>query len=94
MKLTGVDVGEEDEGPFVEGQQGIKHQPVDLDGLLDVSGNRVLQSHYVVSLLHFVTCNMNRHLTRDTQTHSDISHYISAPRRHPRVPSQLLMMSM
>lgn len=60
MKLTGINVREEDEGRFVEREQGIQHQPIDLNGLLDVSGNWVLQSHYVVPILHLVTCNMNK----------------------------------
>lgn len=78
MKLTGINVREEDEGLFVEGEQGIQHQPIDLNGVLDVSGNWVLQSHYVVKLLHLVTCNMNKHITHDIQTNSNVSHYISA----------------
>jgi len=59
VKRTGVNVREEDEGLFVEGDQGVQHQPIDLNGVLDVSGNWVLQSHNVVTLLHLVTCNVN-----------------------------------
>lgn len=55
VKPTSIDVREEDEGDFVEGEQGVQHQPVDLYGVLDVSSNRVLQSHDVVMFLHFVT---------------------------------------
>ncbi len=70
MKLTGINVGKEDEGPFVEGEQSIQHQSIDLNRLLDVSGNWMLQRHYVVTLLHLVTYNMK---TLDIQTYSDIS---------------------
>lgn len=57
VELTGVDVGEEDEGGLVELQQGVQHQAVDLDGMLDVSGDGVLQRHDVVVLLHLLTCS-------------------------------------
>lgn len=60
MLLTGVDVGEQDERELVEGQQGVQHQPVDLDGPLDVSGDRVLQRHDVVLVLHLLAWT-NRH---------------------------------
>lgn len=76
MKLTSINVREEDEGLFVEGEQGIQHQPIDLNGMLDVSGNWVLQSHYVVTILHLVTCNTNIHPTHDKQTHPNVSDYI------------------
>lgn len=76
MKLTGINVREEDEGRFVEREQGIQHQPINLNGLLDVSGNWVLQSHYVVLILHLVTCNMNKH---PISTYSDVLHCISTP---------------
>lgn len=56
MKLTSVNVREEDEGGFVEREQGVQHQPVDLDGMLNVSGDWVLQSHDVIMILHLVTC--------------------------------------
>lgn len=56
MELTGINVGEEDEGGFVEIEQSVQHQPVDLDGMLNVSGDWVLQSHDVVMILHLVTC--------------------------------------
>lgn len=63
LKLTCIDVREEDEGSFVERKQGIQHQPIDLNGVLDVSSNWVLQSHNVVMVLHLVTWNAdeNKH---------------------------------
>lgn len=63
MKLTSIDVREEDEGSFVERKQGIQHQPIDLNGVFDVSSNWVLQSHNVVTVLHLVTWNTNEKKT-------------------------------
>lgn len=59
MKLTSINVREEDESSFVERKQGIQHQPIDLNGVLDVSSNWVLQSHNVVMVLHLVTWKTN-----------------------------------
>lgn len=73
MKLTGVNVREEDEGLLVKGQQGIQHQSIDLNGVLDVCGDRVLQSHNIVLLLHLVTCNMNERTAHHIQTYTSTS---------------------
>lgn len=73
MRLTGINVGEEDEGCFVEREQGIQHQPIDLNGMLDVSGNWVLQGHNVVPILHLVTCNAKK---RPIKTYSGVSYCI------------------
>lgn len=66
--LTCVYVGEEDERSLVEGDEGVQHQLVDLDGVLDVGGDRVLQGHDVVVLLHIVSCGCNLEHSQHSST--------------------------
>lgn len=60
QKLTSIDVRKQDEGFLVEGEQSIKHQPIDLDGMLDISGDGVLQSHDVVPVLDLIALTVKR----------------------------------
>lgn len=91
FKLTRIDVGKEDEGPLVEGEQGIQHQSIDLNGVLDVCCDRMLQSHNIITLLHLFTCTMNTKAHTSLQLHRNVSHYIFV---HVCIPSQLLIISM
>lgn len=58
QKQTSIDVRKQDEGLLVKGEQSIEHQAVDLNGMLDVCGDGVLQSHDVVVVLDLITCTV------------------------------------
>lgn len=88
VKLTSINVREENEGRFVERKQGIQHQPIDLNGVFDVSSNWVLQSHNVVMVLHLVTLNTNENKDKHLSSPTRIKEWL-----HGGIPSQLFMIS-